>query len=244
MSGDEVIKLNVGGRLFETYKSTINKFPWTLLAKVIKSEMGKKNDKGEYFFDRNSTTFEEILDIYRMGTISCPKYMDIEKFNEELEYWGFDKLKIEKERKSYYNFEALVIALLTKDIKLEVIQKLYNILEKAISKNINCIYYTTSHPQDVNYFSEIIMIYFNVKKIEFGKSIIYDFVINDNKNVYIKDGDNKIYLNEKDTYLTNLTTYEYKKWVFCKNDNLDDYKFYEDSEYYKPCVYYLKITLN
>jgi len=49
-SQDEHICFNIGGKLYETYKSTILKFPNTLLATMLSErnkDMLQKNNKGE-----------------------------------------------------------------------------------------------------------------------------------------------------------------------------------------------------
>jgi hypothetical protein len=87
---DPIIKLNVGGRHFETYQSTLLKYPHTTLARMITSSLAKTNDQGEYFFDRNSSLFDTILDIYRTGQINCPHHINPQQLREELTFWGFD----------------------------------------------------------------------------------------------------------------------------------------------------------
>jgi hypothetical protein len=88
------ITLNVGGRVFQTYLSTLMKYPETMLARCFASGLAKPNDTGEYFFDRDSTAFEAILNIYRNGKIICPPTVDREMFNDELKYWGFDEIPV------------------------------------------------------------------------------------------------------------------------------------------------------
>jgi hypothetical protein len=88
------ITLNVGGRIFQTYLRTITKYPTTMLATCFTSSLAKPNEKGEYFFDRDSTAFEAILNIYRCGKVVCPPTVDREIFNDELKYWGFDELPL------------------------------------------------------------------------------------------------------------------------------------------------------
>jgi hypothetical protein len=88
------ITLNIGGRIFQTYLSTLQKYPETMLARCFAGGLAKPNEKGEYFFDRDSTAFEAILNIYRCGKVVCPPAVDRDIFNDELKYWGFDELPL------------------------------------------------------------------------------------------------------------------------------------------------------
>ena len=109
---DPVITLNVGGRVFQTYQSTLKKFPETMMARCFESGLAKPNEKGEYFFDRNGTVFEAILDAYRTGQIIRPPTIDIETFNEELRYWGFEPLPIPESKPSstsIFNVDQFII---------------------------------------------------------------------------------------------------------------------------------------
>jgi hypothetical protein len=91
---ESVVTLNVGGHIFQTFPSTLMKYPDTMLARCFASGIAKPNDTGEYFFDRDSTAFEAILNIYRNGKVICPPTVDREMFNDELKYWGFDELPV------------------------------------------------------------------------------------------------------------------------------------------------------
>lgn len=95
------ITLNVGGRIFQTYLSTIMKYPETMLARCLSSKLAKLNEKGEYFFDRHSTAFEAILNIYRSSKVICPPTLDREMFNDELKYWGFDEQELPVPMETY-----------------------------------------------------------------------------------------------------------------------------------------------
>ena len=49
----EKVKFNVGGKTFESYASTLTRFPNSKLAKLDKSMDSYCLKQGEYFFDRN-----------------------------------------------------------------------------------------------------------------------------------------------------------------------------------------------
>ena len=74
----EVVKINCGGRIFETYVATFLKFPSTLLGTMFNErnkDLIKTNEMGCYFFDRNPVCFEVILDWYRSGVLFVPDKM-------------------------------------------------------------------------------------------------------------------------------------------------------------------------
>ena len=48
--------------------------------------------RNEYFFNRNPTIFNSILDIYRMGKLHCNKTLCALTYLDDLEYWGFSEL--------------------------------------------------------------------------------------------------------------------------------------------------------
>lgn len=66
---NKLITLNVGGKKFQTKKSTLTKNPNTLLAKMFKpnSKLFHKTPEGEYFIDRSPEYFAPILNYLRVG---------------------------------------------------------------------------------------------------------------------------------------------------------------------------------
>eukprot|EP01130_Rhizamoeba_saxonica_P012864 TRINITY_DN5467_c0_g1_i2.p1 TRINITY_DN5467_c0_g1~~TRINITY_DN5467_c0_g1_i2.p1 ORF type:complete len:369 (-),score=91.27 TRINITY_DN5467_c0_g1_i2:401-1507(-) len=90
---DEKVKLNVGGRVFETYISTLRKLPDTLLGAMFHERNSNmldqsKGDDGNYFFDRDPRVFESILNFYRTGRLIVPDWMPLELLREELDYFS------------------------------------------------------------------------------------------------------------------------------------------------------------
>jgi hypothetical protein len=92
------IILNVGGKRFETHRSTlIQAFPESLLSAMFarrNKQLVKPDDDGSYFFDRSSSIFKHILDCYRNVTTprldEPPKDSGIssQAWNAELLFWG------------------------------------------------------------------------------------------------------------------------------------------------------------
>ncbi|KAF7636617.1 BTB domain-containing protein [Meloidogyne graminicola] len=93
-SGNENrIILNVGGIRHETY--ILKKIPATRLSRLTPNLSNYDNLRNEYFFDRNSSTFEMILNYYRTGKLHYPTNVCGPLFEEELEFWGLDSNQVE-----------------------------------------------------------------------------------------------------------------------------------------------------
>ena len=71
---DVKIVINVSGLRFETYVSTLEKFPETLLGSATKRQQFYDPELDELFFDRNRSAFEAILSYYQNdGSIFRPE---------------------------------------------------------------------------------------------------------------------------------------------------------------------------
>jgi hypothetical protein len=80
------VRFNVGGRIVETARSTILKYPDSVLAKHI-GPLGKPDRDGTYFIDRDPEAFGAIMNFYRSNLIACPPSVNKELFEEELKFW-------------------------------------------------------------------------------------------------------------------------------------------------------------
>ncbi|CAL2033865.1 unnamed protein product [Caenorhabditis brenneri] len=72
MPSGNIVKLNIGGIVFQTSKSTLTKFDGffkTMLETDIPLE---KDDSGAIFIDRSPKHFELILNYMRAGSVSIP----------------------------------------------------------------------------------------------------------------------------------------------------------------------------
>lgn len=84
---DEKLVINVSGHRFETWRSTLEKYPDTLLGSN-KRELFFIEDTKEYFFDRNAGIFEYILNYYQTGKLHCPRNECLASYDEELMFFG------------------------------------------------------------------------------------------------------------------------------------------------------------
>lgn len=86
-TGDRRIVLNVSGRRFETWKSTLGKHPETLLGSKTLEKFYDAERK-EYFIDRDPYLFKFVLNYYQNGNLHCSTEDCPEAFEEELNFYG------------------------------------------------------------------------------------------------------------------------------------------------------------
>lgn len=79
---DYRVIVNVGGRKFETFKSTLCKFPESTIASKIRFDSQQR----EFFFDRDPATFEIVLNYFRTGWY--PTCSPLSFLEDELIFWG------------------------------------------------------------------------------------------------------------------------------------------------------------
>ncbi|XP_037107841.1 potassium voltage-gated channel subfamily D member 3-like [Syngnathus acus] len=84
---DELIVLNVSGRRFQTWRTTLDRYPDTLLGSSEKDFFYNEETK-EYFFDRDPDAFRSILNFYRTGKLHYPRHECISAYDEELIFFG------------------------------------------------------------------------------------------------------------------------------------------------------------
>lgn len=97
------VKLNVGGKMFEVYRSLIERYPDILLAKAVGIQSDEQEDDISnvkttaskpdevIFFDRDGDRFGSILDYMRDGKVTIP-FWTKEALMEDLCYFGFHQI--------------------------------------------------------------------------------------------------------------------------------------------------------
>eukprot|EP01121_Diplochlamys_sp_Union-15-3_P012434 TRINITY_DN3719_c0_g1_i2.p1 TRINITY_DN3719_c0_g1~~TRINITY_DN3719_c0_g1_i2.p1 ORF type:complete len:203 (-),score=25.91 TRINITY_DN3719_c0_g1_i2:44-622(-) len=85
---DKII-LNVGGKIYKTSRSTLLKYPHTLLGVMFaeRNTTLSKEENGEHFIDRDGEIFRVILNFYRTGNITVPPNLSREEVITELNYF-------------------------------------------------------------------------------------------------------------------------------------------------------------
>ncbi|KAM7535371.1 hypothetical protein Aperf_G00000095151 [Anoplocephala perfoliata] len=88
-------RINVSGTIFETWQSTLDRYPLTLLGSSEREYFYNEKCQ-EYFFDRDPQVFRYILNYYRTGRLHFPRNECVSIYEEELKFFGIrpDALEI------------------------------------------------------------------------------------------------------------------------------------------------------
>ncbi|RVE71641.1 hypothetical protein OJAV_G00053890 [Oryzias javanicus] len=84
---DGLIILNVSGTKFQTWRTTLERYPDTLLGSTER-DFFFHEESNEYFFDRDPDIFRHILNFYRTGKLHYPRQECISAYDEELTFFG------------------------------------------------------------------------------------------------------------------------------------------------------------
>ncbi|CAF4266127.1 unnamed protein product [Rotaria socialis] len=92
---DSRIVINISGLRFETFKSTLERYPNTLIGNVQRRAYFYDKIRDEYFFDRHRLCFESILYFYQSGRLRRPDNVALDTFLEEITFFdlGVDALR-------------------------------------------------------------------------------------------------------------------------------------------------------
>lgn len=119
---DEIIEINVAGKKFQTYVSTLSRFPDSLLGDPERRDKFWNPVTKEYFFDRHRATFEAILYYYQSkGIMARPPNIPIHIFIKELIFFdvgpdlienlqiehGLKELKVEEQLPKFRPFKIM-----------------------------------------------------------------------------------------------------------------------------------------
>jgi hypothetical protein len=141
------VKFNVGGRHYEVSRASIEKFPSTMLARMI-SETWQKDPEVTLFIDRDSDRFRFCLDYMRDGQVCLPHNVPKEGILLELDYFGFEEVDTTKIHGGSSNWAAArhlikckeehekVLSTCTEDIKAAKTTYTENV--KAIETTSKC----------------------------------------------------------------------------------------------------------
>lgn len=94
MSNNEIVRLNVGGTKYITTKSTLRKYPQSMLGTMFMGNVPLSTDKdGYYFIDRCGHIFEYILQFIRCGKLVLPEdFKELELLRLEADFYQIEDL--------------------------------------------------------------------------------------------------------------------------------------------------------
>lgn len=94
MSGQELVTLNVGGKIFTTRRSTLKQFPASRLAGMLDGrDQEFKTVDGQIFVDRDGALFSFILDFLRNHELLLPSdFSDHLRLQREALFYELDSL--------------------------------------------------------------------------------------------------------------------------------------------------------
>ena len=125
MRNNEIVRLNVGGTKYTTVKSTLRKYPQSMLEAVFMESIPLKTDEnGYYFIDWCGHIFEYILQFLRCGKLVLPE--------------GFNELELLQTEADFYQIEDMISAV--EHHKREVVVKKWDeapLLLLCILKRLN-----------------------------------------------------------------------------------------------------------
>ncbi|CAI5456784.1 unnamed protein product [Caenorhabditis angaria] len=89
------VRLNVGGRIFQTTRSTLMREPGSFLYRICQDELGLSTDKdetGAYLIDRDSDFFSPILNYLRHGKLILNPGVSEEGILAEADFYNLPAL--------------------------------------------------------------------------------------------------------------------------------------------------------
>ncbi|XP_052797376.1 potassium voltage-gated channel protein Shaw-like isoform X3 [Mya arenaria] len=92
----ETVIINVGGQVFETFRSTLKRLRSCKLASEQEMMRHYRQEKGDFFFDRDPYAFNIIINYLRYGNLHLPTNLCGPTLMREFEYWGIDEGDIER----------------------------------------------------------------------------------------------------------------------------------------------------
>ena len=89
LTANDFITINVSGARYETLRTTLQRFPKTLLGKDVTRRPYFVPAKNAYFFDRCKTSFDAILLYYQTdGILTRPRCIPMEVFEKEVQFFN------------------------------------------------------------------------------------------------------------------------------------------------------------
>jgi hypothetical protein len=138
-----IVSFNVGGRVFQVARGTLEHFPNTMLARMADKrwDHSKHTPSDTLYIDRNGDRFQYVLDWMRDGEVHLPVTESYVAINKELDYYGFDQSKRENIVQETIEGGRVLTAITTNfheeldalDVKIGELEKEINVTKKSKS---------------------------------------------------------------------------------------------------------------
>lgn len=94
MDDTHILRLNVGGYIYTTTRSTVGKYPDSMLGVMFKGDIPSKTDQdGNYFIDRDGQMFRYILNFCRSGKLCLPQnFSEFDLLENEADFYQIQPL--------------------------------------------------------------------------------------------------------------------------------------------------------
>lgn len=88
------VTLNVGGHLYTTSMSTLQRYPDSMLGAMFRGDLPTTRDaQGNYFIDRDGTLFRYILNFLRTSELTLPgDFMEMDLLRKEADFYQIEPL--------------------------------------------------------------------------------------------------------------------------------------------------------
>jgi len=157
--GGERVVLNVGGKIFETYLSTLTKYPTSLLGAMFherNAHMLKPDLSGQFFFDRSPVIFEAILSFYRTGKLRSVPGILKQTLEEEVDYWQLPSECIQEDDRLGNRYAQLAMDVLrskAEPILTKLKDHILDTIFKAAQEGVQSFSIEFKESQDHEYYA-------------------------------------------------------------------------------------------
>ena len=88
---DDIVQVNIRGKHFDVYRSTLNRAPDTKLYRILNNQLAHPMGAAEKLhvrrFNRNPHVFDCVLDYYSSGELHLPEGICGRVIKQDLEFW-------------------------------------------------------------------------------------------------------------------------------------------------------------
>lgn len=147
---EQLVTLNIGGKHYTTYRSTLTKYPQTLLGRMFADDQKLGHEKIP-FFDRSDILFDAILNFYRTDLLIKPESVTHDMWQAELGFWGLPEVEATPELKDELKDlkATLVKVIANQDLIIDHVKGLSHDIVDYLN-----IYYTKENIDPESFFDE------------------------------------------------------------------------------------------